>query len=298
MTQKPNIVVHGGAWGIPNELKEAHRLGVETALQAGEACLNDGGSALDAVQCAVAIMEDDPTFDAGRGGFLNVDGYVELDAGIMNGENLDVGAVAAARGVKNPVHLARAILDTKHCLIVGNGATSFAEQRGIEQCDPDWHVTPAMRALYEETQRSEKTAAEFFDVPSDTVGAVAIDQNGDIAAATSTGGTPDKPVGRVGDSPIAGAGYYADNLLGAASSTGWGEGFFRLSSCYRTVAALAERSAMNAARLGIDLMQGIGGRGGMIVIDRNGAPGVYFNTPAMAYAYRDEAGVIHSSPDQ
>lgn len=292
------MIVHGGAWDIPAALRGPHREGCLTALHEGLAVLDSGGSAVDGVVAAVCALEDDPTFNAGRGSFLNVDGDVQMDAGIMDGSSLAVGAVACIRGVRNPIRLARVILDTPECLLVADGAVRLAEADQLELCPDDWHITPASRQYWLKDAGTVTSADEFFAVPRGTVGAVARDCRGLIAAATSTGGAPGTPAGRVGDSPIAGAGFFADDTLGGTSATGWGEGFFRMQISYRAVCQLRDGDPTQACTLGLGELHRIKGRGGLIMIDRYGRIGYRFNTPAMAFAYRDETGSFHSGPDE
>jgi len=228
---QPKLIVHGGAWNIPNEMDSAHQNGVTAALKAGYAILEQGGSALDAVEKAVNIMEADDTFDAGRGAFLNEIGEIELDAMIMDGRDLGYGAVGAVQNLLNPVSLARKVMEqTEHCFLVGKGAQLFAQRMGFEALDPKALLTTRELEFYHniKDQVDFKTHHPFQNEPRDTVGAVAMDAQGNLAAATSTGGTARKMVGRVGDSPMPGAGGYADNELGAVSTTGWGESIMKV----------------------------------------------------------------------
>jgi len=292
-----SMIVHGGAWDMPDSVFDAHRKGCEAALDAGLAILDQGGSALDAVETAVRSMEDNPTFDAGRGSFLTSEGIVEMDAGMMDGSTLDVGAVAAVRDIRNPIALARQVLASEHCLIVGAGAQSFAAAHNVETCDAGWLVTASERARWETLQGREVSASAFFAAPKGTVGAVALDASGSLAAATSTGGTPGKPPGRVGDSPIPGAGYYAENGVAAVSTTGWGEGFLRLLVAARSAERARTLPAPEACTESIAALARLNARGGVILVDAAGRLGVAFNTTAMAYAYRDEKGQLHAGPE-
>ncbi|MBW2733158.1 MAG: isoaspartyl peptidase/L-asparaginase, partial [Deltaproteobacteria bacterium] len=221
------LAVHGGAWDIPSREVGAHHHGVLESLHAGWDVLARGGSSIDACVASVKVMEEDPTFDAGVGSFLNADGDVELDAGIMDGGTLTAGSVAAVARIRFPVALARRVLDSPYVLLVGTGAERFAESEGIDLCDPAIFVTDRERERWKKLAEmgdiTPERAFVRFGTPSDTVGAVAVDDAGNVAAATSTGGTPNKHPGRVGDSPIIGAGFYADNNTGACSTTGWGE---------------------------------------------------------------------------
>lgn len=279
------MAVHGGAFNIPVEAREAHRRGCRAALSAGLSVLRDGGSALEAVEAAVRALEDDGTFDAGRGSFLDEDGNVSLDAGLMDGSTLNTGSVAAAIGVPNAITLARAVLDSPHAVIVGDGARRFAESHGVPVCHPASMVHPRERERWLAAgggQAKPDWAAQMF---GDTVGAVARDAAGRIAAGTSTGGSPGKPRGRVGDSPFIGAGLYADDAAGAASTTGHGELIIPLVWAKDAVDLM--RSGVEAPRAATEAvarLDRLEARGGIILLDTSGRMGVAWNTPAMAYA--------------
>jgi beta-aspartyl-peptidase (threonine type) len=279
------IAVHGGAFNIPLAEREAHRLGCRRALEGGLIVLREGGSAVDAVEAAVRVLEDDGTFDAGCGSFLDEDGNVSLDAGIMDGATLGTGSVAAAIGVANAVSLARAVLESPHAVIVGDGARRFAEAHGVPVVDPASMVHPRERERWLAAgggQAKPDWAAQMF---GDTVGAVARDALGRIAAATSTGGSPGKPKGRVGDSPFVGAGLYADDEAGAGSTTGHGELIIPLVWCKEAVDLMRGGvPAPRAATEAVALLDRLEARGGIILLDAEGRVGVAWNTPAMAYA--------------
>ncbi len=301
---EPVLVVHGGAWAMPDEMVEAHLRGVGNALTAGWSVLERGGTALDAVEEAVVIMEDDETFDAGRGSFLNRDGRVQMDALIMDGATLRAGGVGCVERVRNPVRAARKILsDSPHVYFVGEGAERFAAEHGIELCGNDELVIARevgrLREYQENTKASTSQAkdgrekgqapgSEMFApaISHDTVGAVALDRNGDIAAATSTGGTLNKAPGRLGDSSLIGCGCYADNLSAAVSTTGWGEPIMKLVlakwTADRVLAGnLPEWAALEAMN---HLKDRLNGHGGIIVLNRRGQIGIAHNTPRMAWA--------------
>lgn len=292
------IIVHGGAWDIPAALHEEHLAGCRAAAERGWAILADGGSALDAVEAAVRIMEDHPVFDAGRGSHLNADGVVELDAGMMDGATLRAGAVASVRRIANPISLARRVLhDSPHVFLVGDGAERFARQAGIPLCDPNDLIVPRERSLWEQKRaevQPRPTGAEFRHgadrIGSDTVGAVALDEHGNLAVANSTGGTFFKQPGRVGDTPILGCGLYADNTLGAAACTGWGEQIMKTVLAKTAVDHIALLgSARDAAHVAIAYFrQRVGGLGGVICISPDGQIGYAHSTPNLAHAYRDE----------
>lgn len=287
-----SLIVHGGAWDIPDNEVEEHRTGCQRALDAGWRVLAQGGAALDAVEAAVRVLEDEPVFDAGVGSVLNQDGIVELDAALMDGQTLRFGAVAAVQRVRYPITLARRVLESHVALLVGQGAERFAEASGIPFCDPTDLVVDRERQRWEQLRnRAEaRTQDSFMSYPGDTVGAVALDHAGNLAAATSTGGTPNKLPGRVGDSPLVGCGLYADNQTGGCSSTGWGESIIKVLLA-KTATDLIGRGQepMTAAREAIDILaQRVGGLGGCILLDGQGRPGLAYNTPRMAYAYRVE----------
>ncbi|MGB9890878.1 MAG: isoaspartyl peptidase/L-asparaginase, partial [Anaerolineae bacterium] len=277
MNPKPVIVVHGGAWKIPEEEHEPHIKGCCQAAIAGWEVLRAGGSALDAVERAVRLLEDDPTFDAGRGSCLNAVGEVELDAIIMDGRTLRLGAVAAVRRVRNPVSLARLVMEVgPHHFLVGPGAEEFARQHGMELIPPEELVVERERARWEAWRAGEGLyAAELFS-PTGTVGAVALDREGHLAAATSTGGKPGKWPGRVGDSPLVGCGGYADDRSAAASATGDGEALMRILATGAVCARVAEGESPQEAAEGVLalLAERTGGCGGLIVLDPRGRSGI------------------------
>lgn len=291
------IIVHGGAWDIPPELHADHIAGCRAAAEAGWAVLTDGGSALDAVEAAVRIMEDHPVFDAGTGSHLNADGFVELDAGIMDGRTLLAGAVASVKRVANPITLARRVLhDSPHVFLVGEGAERFAAAAGIPLCDPAELVVARERRLWEARRRADaegRTPADSGRAAfgaADTVGAVALDAAGDLAVGNSTGGTFYKHPGRVGDTPIIGCGLYADNTMGAAACTGWGEQIMKTVLAKTTVDQIALLgNATTAANVAIAYFRHrVDGRGGVICISPDGQLGLAHSTPYLAHAYRAE----------
>ncbi|HTT18963.1 MAG TPA: isoaspartyl peptidase/L-asparaginase [Candidatus Sulfotelmatobacter sp.] len=312
MPTDPALVVHGGAWAMPDEMVDAHIRGVNDALAAGWRILDRGGSALDAVEEAVVVMEDDETFDAGRGSFLNRDGRVQLDAFIMDGATLRGGGVGCVEHLRNPIRAARKILsESPHVYFVAEGAEKFAAEHGLPLCKNDDLIIPReverLRKYQAElAQRDAKQdgndlfAADSDDVTisHDTVGAVALDRDGNIAAATSTGGTLNKAPGRLGDSSLIGCGCYADNESAAASTTGWGEPIMKLVLAKWTADRIAagnlpEWSAQEAMNY---LKQRVNGHGGIIVLNREGHIGISHNTPRMAWAYKSvkkqDAGIL------
>ncbi|QYJ07670.1 isoaspartyl peptidase/L-asparaginase family protein [Qipengyuania flava] len=228
-----SIAIHGGAGTIAREnmteeQDAAYRAALQRALDAGAAVLREGGTAMDAIQAAIEPMEDDPLFNAGRGAVLTWDGAIELDASIMDGRTRDAGAVAGVTGVRHPIDLARKVMtDSPHVMLSGKGAETFAEEQGLETMPLDWFETERRRESLER-MKAQSLSAIDVDVKFGTVGAVAIDQDGNMAAGTSTGGMTGKRWGRIGDAPIIGAGTYADNRSCAVSATGWGEFFIRV----------------------------------------------------------------------
>lgn len=292
------LAVHGGAWNIPDREVEAHRAGIEAALSLGWTLLRRGRRALDVVEAVVRALEDDPTFNAGRGAHLNRDGRVELDASIMEGTTLRAGAVAAVEGLRHPVSVARLVLArSPHVLLAGTGARRFARAMGAELCPTPALVVGRELERYRRIRKGDRTLVtrEFHD-PHGTVGAVALDARGRCAAATSTGGTQDKAAGRVGDTPIPGAGTWADDRLGAASSTGWGESILRTVLAKTAVDTLARRRApSSASALAVRTLDRVRGRGGVILIDRLGRAGAAFNTPRMARGLATERGGLRVS---
>src|SRR5262245_11554480 len=270
----PAIVVHGGAGTIPTERIPGAQAGCRAAAARGLAVLAGGGSALDAVQAAVRALEDDPGFNAGVGAALTRIGTVEQDAAIMDGATLRIGAVGAVPNLRRPVDLARAVLDDgEHILLVGEAAWSFGRERGFAPAPPEELIT-------------ERARQKLRDLAAGTVGACAIDAQGHVAAATSTGGMTGKRVGRVGDTPLPGCGTYADDRGGAASATGTGELIMRVTLTRVLVDHLrAGRPAEVAARLAIDeLVERVGGDAGVICVDRNGAIGTARSSEMMPTA--------------
>lgn len=299
----PAIIVHGGAWDIPTALHAEHLAGCHEAASVGWEVLARGGAAMDAVEAAVRVMEDHPVFDAGYGSHLNRDGEVELDAGIMDGSTLMAGAVAAVRHIANPISLARRVLfDSEHVFLVGAGAERFADACGLPLCDNAALIVERERTAWELRRREEGAmaaplrGAEFRNRPADTVGAVALDLAGNLVAGNSTGGTFYKHPGRVGDTPIIGCGLYADNLLGAAACTGWGEQIMKTVLAKTAVDQVALLgSAQTAANIAIAYFNHrIGGLGGVICVSPDGEVGWAHSTPHMACAYRtpETPGVI------
>jgi len=293
------IVIHGGA-GVIDPVKmtperaASYRAGLAAALDAGYAILERGGTSLDAVMAAVRIMEDDPQFNAGRGAVLNREGDAELDAAVMDGHGPRAGAVAAVRHVKNPVELARLVMEkSPHVLLVAEGAEEFALEHGVALVPRGYFRTEGRERELEEARRAESERLHAASPPgSGTVGAVALDGAGHLAAATSTGGLTDKHRGRVGDSPIIGAGTYADESC-AVSGTGQGEFFIRQVVAYDLCALVEYRHlTVGAAVREVihEKLRRTGGEGGVIALDRNGNVAMDFNSVGMFRAARDSRG--------
>src|SRR5256886_5245877 len=296
------IIVHGGAGTVTPDRTESVQEGCKKAALIGWRILQAGGSALDAVEAAVHSLEDNPQFNAGTGACLTSDGNIELDAGIMEGHTLQVGAVACAELIKNPISLARKILESPYVLLVGKGAQEYALERGIPMCEIEDLVTERQYQMWLEKKtqaakesnieneprhhRREVASIEAREDKHGTVGAVAIDTAGRLAAATSTGGIPNQYPGRVGDSPLVGCGFYADDNA-AVSCTGYGEDFTRLLIAKRAADYVARgQTACEAAETAIALLGAkASGTGGLIVVDRKGNIGFAWNSKSMKHAY-------------
>jgi beta-aspartyl-peptidase (threonine type) len=293
------IIVHGGAWTMPKPVVEGHLEGCRNAAEVGHDILSAKGSALDAVEATVRHMEENPVFNAGRGAHMNAKGEVELDAMIMEGTTLRLGSVASVRHVLHPVSLARQVMErTEHCMLVAEGAESFA--RGIDfplVSNEELLVGTEVERWKEIQARGGFSSKEVFerrgeDPKLGTVGAVALDDEGHIAAATSTGGTPNKMPGRVGDSPLVGSGCYADDRSGGVSATGWGESIMKVCLARRVCEGIERGEGARAASDAAIRHMGerVGGLGGVITIDRGGRLAFSFNTPRMAVAMIDRSG--------
>ena len=285
---KPSLIVHGGAWNIPDGAVEDCREGCRRALEAGWAVLARGGAALDAVEAAIIVLEDDPTFDAGFGSHLNLDGRVELDAIVMDGATLKAGAVAGVQRIRNPIRLARKVMElSEHMMMIAAGAEQFAREQGLPLCDPEELVLDRERMAWRRCREDRHAAEHHVDHAMGTVGAVAMDVQGHLIAGTSTGGTCCKHAGRVGDSPLIGCGCYCDAEVGGVSCTGLGEAIMRVVMAKTAVEFLRAGQAPDAAAMAATrvLHQRGRGTGGLILLDKNGTPGFAFNTPRMAFAY-------------
>ncbi len=305
------IVVHGGAGDFTNpplspEREKALRQAVETALLRGQTILEKDGSALDAVVTAIAVLEDSGVLNAGKGATLTSAATAEAVAAIMDGFTLRAGAAANLTRVGNPIRLARLIMDrSPHVLMVGPGAEAFAAREGLEPVGADYFASPAKLDSLRRAQQREGTPAPKLVPPTanrhDTVGVVALDRAGHVAAGTSSGGILNQWVGRVGDSPIIGAGTYANDRTCAVSATGQGEYFIRTVAAY-DISALMEYKGMTAAQAGAAVMAKIGalgGSGGFIIVDRHGKFAMPFNTPGMLRGYMGDDGksIVSILPD-
>lgn len=301
---EPVLVIHGGAGveraSLDAPAQVAARAGLERALRSGHAVLAKGGSAVDAVAAAITVLEDDPQFNAGRGAVFTHDGRNELDAAIMDGSTGRAGAVAGVHRVRNPIHLARAVMDrSKHVLLVGDGAEVFAREQGITLVDPAYFRTDRRWRQLQKALREEAAGQPHADLETTrhfgTVGALALDAQGRLAAGTSTGGMTNKRYGRVGDSPIIGAGTYA-NAQCAVSGTGWGEYYLRAVAAYDICARMkyAGQSLAQAAAEVIDRqIPQAGGDGGAIALDALGNRAFPFNTEGMYRGWIGADGVAH-----
>lgn len=306
--QSPRLgfIIHGGAGVITRgsltpELEKEYRAKLEEAVLAGYKALQAGKSGLDAVEIAIRIMEDSPLFNAGKGAVFTNEGKNELDASIMDGKTLAAGAVAGLSRVKNPITLARAVMEkSEHVMMIGAGAETFAELHKIELVDPKYfwsqHRWDALQQILKEDADKKKISGSAKDQPANkfgTVGAVALDKNGNLAAGTSTGGMTNKKFGRVGDAPIIGAGTYANNESCAVSATGWGEYFIRLSVA-RDICSMMEYRALPIQRASDIVikqkLQKLGGDGGIIGMDKFGNIGISFNSDGMYRAYISSEG--------
>ena len=299
----PVLVIHGGAGvirqGLTPEKEKLVRADLRAALEAGNGVLRSGGSSLDAVTQAILVMEDSPRFNAGKGAVFTHEGRNELDSAIMDGATLRAGAVAGVRQVKNPVLLARAVMEkSPHVMLSGAGAEEFAKSVGIELVDPSYFRTDQR---WQELQEALKADAnKHASIPGraihyGTVGAVALDSHGHLAAATSTGGMTDKRWGRVGDSPIIGAGTYA-NTRCAVSATGWGEYYIRAVAAHDICARMeyAKKPIAQAAKeVVMDVIPKLGGDGGVIALDADGNFATPFNTDGMYRGWIDRDGKVH-----
>lgn len=302
-TKKYVLVIHGGAGTILKknmtpEKEAAYTAALTDALKAGYAVIQSGGSSMDAVEAAIHVLEDCPLFNAGKGAVFTHDGRNEMDAAIMNGKTLEAGAVAGVTVIRNPISAARAVMEkSQHVMMIGAGAEKFAREVGLTIVDTSYFWTKErwdglQQALKEDSMKavldhdgktSLRLGAENRDYKFGTVGCVALDKTGNLAAGTSTGGMTNKKYGRVGDAPIIGAGTYCDNKTAGISGTGWGEFYIR-SVAAKTISDLMEYKGLSvakAAQMVMDKIGKMGGDGGLIALDRNGNLAMPFNTEGM-----------------
>ncbi len=296
------LVIHGGAGVVRAEMtpakEKAARAGLELALKSGYAVLKDGGTSLDAVSKSITVLEDDPNFNAGRGAVFNHDGKNEMDAALMEGHTLRAGAVAGVHRIKNPILLARAVMEKSvHVMLTGDGAEVFAKSIGMALVDPSYFRTEERWKQLQDELKAEaaKTHAAAAAPHFGTVGAVALDHAGHLAAGTSTGGMTNKRWGRVGDSPIIGAGTYANDKC-AVSGTGWGEFYIRTVAAHEICARVAYRGdaiGKAADDVILNLIPKLGGDGGAIALDAQGNYATPFNTDGMFRGWVDRDGTTH-----
>ena len=305
------IIIHGGAGTILKEnmtdsMEQAYKAALTEAIKTGYDILEQGGSSLEAVQRTINVMENSPLFNSAKGAVFTHDGKNELDASIMDGATLNAGAIAGVTTVKNPINLAYEVMvNSDHVLLSGQGAEIFAKERGVELVDPSYFFTQnrfdaLQRTLAREKQDSISNASAFYDPfikdeKYGTVGCVALDKNGNLAAGTSTGGMNNKRYNRIGDSPIIGSGTYANNATCGVSSTGWGEYFIRGQVAYDISAQMeyAGKSLKDASQNVIqEKLTKLGGTGGIVALDRYGNPSMEFNTEGMYRAYMDDQGKL------
>lgn len=295
---EPNfaIAIHGGAGTIIKanmtaELENEYRATLQKAIAIGHDVLKNGGSSLEAVQKTIIVLEDSPLFNAGKGAVLTNKGICELDASIMDGKSLKAGAVAGVTIVKTPILLANRVMEnSKHVMLISKGAEEFAKENKLEIVDPNYFITEKAQKTLEKAQKTEHKDQKFG-----TVGCVALDKYGNLAAGTSTGGMTNKRWGRVGDSPIIGAGTYANNATCAVSATGWGELFIRSVVAY-DISAMLEYKKVTlavATQKVMDKVKNLGGEGGVIAIDKKGNITFEFNTAGMYRASIDKKGKLY-----
>lgn len=310
-TQKTVLAIHGGAGTILKknmspEKEKAYHEKLKEALQTGYEILKKGGSSLDAVEAAVVVMENSPLFNAGKGSVFNADGKNEMDAAIMDGSNLKAGTIAGVHVIKNPVKAARAVMEkSQHVMMIGDGAEKFAKENGIEIVEPSYFFDEYRYQQYLKAKEKDKIQLDHSDSSKTktktdkhgTVGAVALDNNGNLAAATSTGGMTNKKYGRVGDAPIIGAGTYANNNTCAVSCTGHGEFFIRAVVAY-DISSLVELKGLPLKQASetviMEKMVKMGGEGGAISLDKNGNCSMPFNTEGMYRGYITTDGKIYT----
>lgn len=293
------LMIHGGAGTVPN--KADYHANIQTILEQGQKMLKEGASAMDVVEHCVILLENDPIFNAGKGSVLSHERRVEMDAAIMSGIDLDAGSVAGVVEIKNPIALARKVIhNSEHVMLIGQGAMDFAKTQGVEQEPLEYFLTEKREQQWEEAQKQDKivldhTSSEEMEKKFGTVGALARDIHGNLAAATSTGGITNKKFGRVGDSPIIGAGVFADNETCAVSATGYGEQFIR-TTLAKTVSEYVQYKDMSAQEASEEaikyLVSKVKGLGGVITVDKDGNFGSAFSTQDMIHGKANDDEVV------
>ena len=300
-----SIVIHGGAGTILKEnmtpeLEQTYRTTLAEAIAVGHAILKKGGSSQEAVEKTIHVMENSPLFNAGKGAVLTAQGHASLDASFMNGKTLDAGAISGVSHIKNPISAAIAVMEkSPHVMLSGQGADQFAKSLGMEMVPNSYFITERRQKALKRVQEREKKAVSFYDPfikdsKFGTVGCVALDKAGNLAAGTSTGGMTNKKWDRIGDAPIIGAGTYANNASCGVSATGWGEFFIR-SVVAHDIAALVQYKGLDivtASKQVLDKVKELGGDGGVIVLDRNGNVAMEFNTAGMYRAHMNSKGEL------
>ncbi|XP_042234123.1 isoaspartyl peptidase/L-asparaginase-like [Homarus americanus] len=299
---EPVVVVHGGAWAVPEELWDESLQGVKAAARRGYGVLTAGGSSVDAAEASVVCLEDNPVFDAGTGSVLTFDEQVEMDAIIIDGTTMEAGAVGAIRNVLNPVKVARLVMEkTDHIMLVGDGANKFAAAHGVQEVDPEVLITSLARQTLAKYKKYTSTVYHLFNKTEkpetsghETVGCVVVDREGHTSCATSTGGITAKMPGRVGDTPIVGAGGFADDQVGAVSTTGHGEAIMKACLARHITSVMGTgESVKSSIQNGLAHMESrIKGFGGAIAVSCKGEVGTHFSTPRMTWAYI-QAGKLH-----
>lgn len=293
MKKEPKIIVHGGAWTIPHEEQEAHIKGCYNAVQAVWSDLQKGMPADEAVCVAIRTLENDETFDAGKGGVLRADGRVELDASIMIGESHCFASVMNIKEYMNPIDIAHALLKEDYSILCGEGAELFAQSKGFPRISNTELIVEREQKRFNTLQQTSKYSLSEAFIPHGTVGAVVYDTQGNLVAGTSTGGVPLAPCGRIGDTPLPGAGTYCDNTTGGASATGFGEAILRILLTRTACDFLRDYSPMESAKRAVDILYNITNSfAGIIMINNKGEYGIAYNTTHLAHAYVDANGNI------
>ena len=293
MKQQPKIIVHGGAWEIPQEEQEAHIIGCYNAVCAVWKDLQQGMPAQEAVCTAIRILEEDETFDAGKGGVLRADGTVELDASLMIGSSQKFASVMNIKHYMHPIDIAHALLNEDFSILSGTGAEEFASEQGFPRIENIELIVERERQRFQILKNTHHYSLSNAFIPHGTVGAVVYDMHGNLAAGTSTGGVPFAPAGRIGDTPLPGAGTYCDNTTGGASATGFGEAILRVLLTRTACDLLRKYTPMESAKRAVDILYNTTHSfAGIILINNKGEYGIAYNTTHLARAYIDQSGNI------